>query len=52
LAGTGKPPVSLQLIGPLDSEPLLLETGRQLEQEDLVKFVSPALPESPWPAGN
>ncbi len=47
LAGTGKPPVSLQLIGPIDSEPLLLETGRQLEQEDLVKFVSPALLESP-----
>ncbi|HEY5890412.1 MAG TPA: amidase [Acidimicrobiia bacterium] len=43
LAGTGRPPVSLQLIGPSDSEPLLLELGRQLEDAKITEFVSAEL---------
>src|SRR5690606_23303865 len=32
LAGSGAPPASLQIIGDLDSEPLLLGLGRWLEE--------------------
>ncbi len=41
LRGTGSPPVSLQTIGPLLSEPRLLAFGRALEEVGLVGF-SPA----------
>lgn len=52
LAGTGRPPVSLQLIGPADSEPMLLEVGRQLEREEVVEFVSADLPNPAPGTGN
>ena len=41
LPGTGSPPVSLQVMGPLKSEPKLLALGRTLEQSEIVGF-SPA----------
>ncbi len=47
MAGTGRPSISLQLIGPQDSEPLLIEFGRQLEQAEVTKFVSAELLDPP-----
>jgi aspartyl-tRNA(Asn)/glutamyl-tRNA(Gln) amidotransferase subunit A len=47
LTGTGAPPVSLQAIGPLGSEPALLDFGRTLDESGLVGF-SPA----PMASGN
>lgn len=41
LAGTGEPPVSLQIIGPDQSEPGLLALGTELERSGLAGFVSP-----------
>ncbi len=38
ILNSGLPPVSLQLIGPLNSEPVLLEFGRSLEEDSLVGF--------------
>lgn len=38
LAGTGSPPLSLQAIGPLDGERLLLGFARQLESEGISGF--------------
>ncbi len=38
LVGTGSPPVSLQAIGPLDSETALIGFGRSLEDAGLVGF--------------
>lgn len=46
LAGTGAPPASLQIIGDLDSEPLLLGLGRWLEETGMVAF-TPAPNSSP-----
>lgn len=46
IANSGAPPASLQLVGPSDSEPLLLYMGRQLEVAGEVKYVPPALPET------
>lgn len=50
LAGTGAPPVSLQVIGDLDSEPLLLGLGRWLEEAGMVAF-TPAVSSSPNTGG-
>jgi len=50
LAGTGTPPVSLQVIGDLDSEPLLLGLGRWLEEVETVAF-TPATMNSPNTGG-
>jgi aspartyl-tRNA(Asn)/glutamyl-tRNA(Gln) amidotransferase subunit A len=50
LAGTGAPPVSLQVIGDLDSEPLLLGLGRWLEEAETVAF-TPATTNSPNTGG-
>jgi Asp-tRNA(Asn)/Glu-tRNA(Gln) amidotransferase A subunit family amidase len=50
LAGTGAPPVSLQVIGDLDSEPLLLGLGRWLEEVETVAF-TPATKNSPNTGG-
>ncbi|HEU4894466.1 MAG TPA: amidase [Acidimicrobiia bacterium] len=50
LAGTGAPPASLQVIGDLDSEPLLLGLGRWLEEVETVAF-TPASKNSPIPGG-
>ena len=41
LAGSGAPPVSLQVIGPLDSDVGLIGLGRWLEDEGIARF-SPA----------
>lgn len=38
LADTGQPPASLQVIGPLGSEPSLISLGRHLETENVVRF--------------
>lgn len=38
LAGTGSPPASLQVIGPLGAEALLIEFGASLESGGLVEF--------------
>lgn len=46
LAGSGAPPASLQIIGDLDSEPLLLGLGRWLEETGIVAF-TPAPNSSP-----
>jgi len=40
LGGTGSPPVSLQVIGDLDSEPLLLGLGRWLEEVEIADFTA------------
>jgi Asp-tRNA(Asn)/Glu-tRNA(Gln) amidotransferase A subunit family amidase len=40
LGGTGSPPVSLQVIGDLDSEPLLLGLGRWLEEVEIAAFTT------------
>ena len=50
LAGTGTPPASLQIIGDLDSEPLLLGFGRWLEEAGMVAF-TPAVSSSPNTGG-
>lgn len=41
LAGTGTPPVSLQVIGPMGSEPALIGFARDLESRRVAGFVSP-----------
>jgi aspartyl-tRNA(Asn)/glutamyl-tRNA(Gln) amidotransferase subunit A len=46
LADSTAPPISLQLIGPANSEPVLLETGREFESAGIVNFVPAALPEA------
>lgn len=43
LASPGGPPVSLQAIGPMGSEPTLLGFGRQLETRGVVGFASPTV---------
>lgn len=43
LAGTGRPPLSLQLIGPMGGEALVLGTARRLEAARLSRF-TPATP--------
>ena len=40
LPGSGSPPVSIQVIGPMGSEPALLGFGRELEARGVVGFVS------------
>ncbi len=50
LSGTGAPPASLQIIGDLDSEPLLLGLGRWLEEVGMVAF-TPAPNSSPSTGG-
>lgn len=40
LAGTGTPPVSLQIMGPLDSEPLLIGLGGRLEEAGIAGFTT------------
>jgi Asp-tRNA(Asn)/Glu-tRNA(Gln) amidotransferase A subunit family amidase len=50
LAGTGSPPASLQVIGPLDSESCLIGVGRWLSEEGIARFV-PAPPNTPNPGG-
>ena len=43
LAGTGSPPVSLQAIGPMGSEEMLLGFGGDLASQGVVGFVPPSI---------
>jgi Asp-tRNA(Asn)/Glu-tRNA(Gln) amidotransferase A subunit family amidase len=50
ILNSGAPPASLQIIGPLDSEPRLIGVGRWLEDVSVVGF-TPASGNSPIPSG-
>ena len=41
ILGTGAPPASLQLIGPLQSEPALIGFGKALDDDGITGFTSP-----------
>ncbi|MGB7860391.1 MAG: hypothetical protein WBM90_07830, partial [Acidimicrobiia bacterium] len=46
IADSGAPPASIQIIGPLWSEPNLIALGNELERAEVVKFQA-VLPNSP-----
>lgn len=50
LTGSGAPPASIQAIGTLDSEPLLLRFGHALDDAGVTSFLAPP-PNSPIAAG-